>query len=367
MSRPVDTTQQQLLDADSIETQSTIELRLLSGEILRYSTREVPVGANTFTEDLRQVGEITQSAFSNVDRAQASIQNADKIIGLKILNDEIDKAVGIVGRFMRDEMDETKTAWVELFRGETKATGITPTSATIEIVDELVAAGYCVADESYAPDCPLVYAEMPRCGADPALPPCSHNLATCRVLHHFAGMETKIERVVVAPGDDGGGGGGIGGGGDDGGGYKDCFIGGTLIDTPNGRKKIERITAGDNVYSFNPITLEIQIDCVVQTFSNITDGYFEITISGDNRVSVTKKHKFLTEKNIFTVADDLCVGQSIFARVGNGLIKIEIESKRWVSAPETIYNFRVRKNPTYFANGLAVHNRKQDPDYTPFA
>jgi len=216
MGRPISQNLQELLDADSCETQSTLELRMAKAQIRRYATDDLTIGGQEFISDVRFIGEIVQSIVSNVDRTTARLQNVDKQIGLKMINGDIDGATAIVGRLYRSEKDQTKQEWVELFRGQTKPVDTDPVMGIIEIVDDLVAAGYCVADRTLKPECPLVFKSF-ECGYVGDAPPCSHNLETCRILHRFDGMETKIEIVAMVPGDvgggsiDGGTGGGIGG------------------------------------------------------------------------------------------------------------------------------------------------------------
>lgn len=212
MGRPISQNLQELLDADSCETQSTLELRMAKSQIRRYATDDVTIGGQEFVSDVRFIGEIVQSIVSNVDRTTARFQNVDKQIGLKMINGDLDGATAIVGRLYRSEKDQTKQEWVELFRGQTKPIDTDPVMGIIEIVDDLVAAGYSVADRTLKPECPLVFKSF-ECGYTGDAPPCSHNLETCRILYRFAGMETKIEIVAMVPGDVGGGGqgGGIGG------------------------------------------------------------------------------------------------------------------------------------------------------------
>lgn len=356
MGRPISTTLQEILDEVEPESQSTLELRLENTEIYWYSTGEVVIDGVTYQDDLQKTGEIIQSAFSNVDRTTSQIQNVDKQIGLQILSGDIDKAQAVVGRFYRSGIDPTKTAWAELFRGEAKPTEITPTNASIEILDDLVAAGYCVADENYAPDCPLVYAEVPRCGADPALPPCSHNLETCRVLHHFAGMETKIESVSTVPGD-GGGGGGIGGDGGDGSGGGRCFVGETEVVFPNN----ELIKLADIYHNRAAF-----IGCYVKAFdseNNIVTGkildvfksrvfrLLEVKFKNEaTPMRMVKEHRFRTENKEFVSMYLLTEGEKIFAHENDWELA-EIESMRIVQVPEgvDVFNLLIEKYHVYFA------------------
>lgn len=362
MGRPVSQTIQNLLDLDACDTQSTLELRLKNGAIIRSATREIIADGQSYKDDLLKTGEIVQSAFSNVDRTNSQMSNVDKQIGLKILNGSIDKAEAIVGRYYADKSDASKNAWVELFRGEAKPTEVGITDAAIEIVDDLVAAGYCVANQTLEPQCPLVFKGF-ECGYTGDAPPCSHNLATCRILYRFGGMEAKEDPVSSSLPDTIGGGLGSGGGTGGGSGGGTCFVAGTLIDTPSGTLPIEKIRTRDKIYSFNPETLRIEIDTVSQALEHVANGYFELIFADKKQISVTPEHPFLTAINEFTAAGNLAVGQKVFVRSnGELLLETKLEKRHWVGARARVYNFRVARNHTYFANGFAVHNRKEDID-----
>lgn len=378
MGRPINETIQELLDEESCETQTTLELRLQNGTVRRFATREITVGGEIFTADLLKVGEIVQSAFANVDRTNALIKNVDKTVGLEVLSGDYDKATAIVGRFYRDERNPEKTSWTELFSGEARPTEVTPTEVAIEILDDLVAAGFCVADWTMEPACPLLY-KGPGCEHEGNEPPCSKTRETCRIIYRFAGMESK-EDAAATPG----GGGGIGTGDDGGGGGGgDCFITGTLVLSATwwrrliyavqmsifGRlfflenllsKPIEAIRVGELVYAPDK-NGKLHARRVLHKFESDTYEYLNVWFKGKTHpTGVIKTHRYRTPTGEFVSIGKIGVGGEIASRrhgrrITRRVVRIEIIR---LDQPVTRHNMHVEDLMTYVANDDEVHNRK---------
>lgn len=358
MGRPIDENIQQLLDAEACNTQSTLELRMTDGTVIRSATREIVAGGEIYSDDLRRIGEIVQSAFSNVDRTNSQTQNADKQIGLKILNGGIDKAEAIVGRYYEDKSDKSKNGWVELFRGEGKPTEVNPTDAAIEIVDDLVAAGYCVADWSYEPACPFRFKDS-NCGYTGDAPPCAKNLATCRILHRFGGMESKEDVVSSSTPETIGGGIGSGGGGSTSGGGT-CFVGATPILMGDGSLLPIRLVAVDDwVMSFdargNPAPRR-----VLQTFRHYVNEANFLEMSDGSVLMVTREHQMFAPGGEFVAVGALRQTDSIMRHDGQSWRQITIlkKTRREFETPVEVFNFEVDGLHVYFANGYGAHNSK---------
>lgn len=351
MPRPTDTILQELLDNSACETQSTLELRQTNGEVLRLATDDLTIENQSYTPDLRKTGEIVQSAFANVDRTNSVIQNVDKQIGGRILNGDIDRARAVVGRFYRDDKDASKKTWVELFSGEAKPIDVA-NEASIEIVDDLVAAGYCVANWTMEPQCPYLY-KGPDCGYTGAEPPCAKNVATCRIPWRFGGMESKDEANSTVPGD-----GGIRGGG--GGGWGTCFIGQTLIQTVNGiGKPIQRVNVGNLVKTFDRDG-KIHITKVTKTFRHLVSRINLLQMSDDSELYVTDEHPLLTANGEFVAVGNLNTNDKIRRCLAEIWRELSIVKKTAISydSPIPVFNFEVEDFHVYFANGYGAHNSK---------
>jgi hypothetical protein len=141
----------------------------------------------------------------------------------------------------------------------------------------------------------------------------------------------------------------------------ECFTGETLIDTPNGLIRIDKIRSLDTVYSFNPQTFEIEIDTVAATLEHTSPGYFEASFSSGQILKVTGEHPFLTGKNKFAALIDLKPNQTVFIKNGDTLEKLKFTGRVYIKEAGQVYNLRVSKNRTYFAGGFAVHNNKRIP------
>ncbi len=173
------------------------------------------------TDDLRSTTEIKQTINSQVNRVTTILQNVDKIIGGSITDESLVKAVAVVGRFFRDENGVLDDVWEELFRGQLVPGDLTEEGSQIEILSDLVAAGYCVAADTLAENCQLPY-KGDRCGYAGAVATCNKKRKSpdgCSgktdagddETHEYAfgGMEFPDVQAPTSPSGGGGGGGHI--------------------------------------------------------------------------------------------------------------------------------------------------------------
>ena len=126
-----------------------------------------------------------------------------------------------------------------------------------------------------------------------------------------------------------------------------CFVSGTLIDTPEGPRKIETLKNGDAIYEYDRIVGEI---------TGIREDHAEevVTIvAGGRMVRTTPEHPFFLSDSTLIKAGAI--------RLNNVLL---VKGK-----PEKVTDFRHTKGHfkvwvlsvdgphTFFANGFAVHNK----------
>lgn len=94
----------------------------------------------------------------------------------------------------------------------------------------------------------------------------------------------------------------------------ECFAGGTLITTPQGKVPIKDLKKGDKVINFCEKTKRYKEDIVVKVHKNLTHSQSEkmLELEFDNGVKtqVTANHKFLTNKG-WVRADELTVDLDI--------------------------------------------------------
>jgi len=157
-------------------------------------------------------------------------------------------------------------------------------------------------------------------------------------------------------GDGGGGGGGNGGGGGGGGPDPGCFAPSTPVWTSSGIIPISEIKKGDNVYSSNPVTEEIEVKSVLETSSVVRSSLVEVRVNGEV-ITCSDNHRFLTKEGSWTVIRDINGN----VKSANGPMKVTV--KKLGKKKMRVFNFEVDKNKNYFVGGsrLLVHNYKWEP------
>ena len=136
-----------------------------------------------------------------------------------------------------------------------------------------------------------------------------------------------------------------------------CFVGGTLVETVSGLRRIEEIDVGDIVWSRDDGTGEEGWKPVVQTFITPDQVVFDLDLveaDGDEQeLIVTAEHPLWT-KSGWVAVGDLANGESIWARDGWA----EVISVADGGPRQTVYNFEVADFHTYFVGegGVWAHN-----------
>lgn len=169
MGREVPSGLQPLLDLPSCETQTTLDLYLADSSEHHFSTAalsSIDIGTDTvdYIADLRSVDIIKQSIAASVDRVSAVIQNVDKAIGIIAADEALTHAVAVVGRYYYDPTGAESAMWVELFRGEAFPGQFDEGKLPLEIINDLAACGYCVADWTLMENCQLIFKDADTCG-----------------------------------------------------------------------------------------------------------------------------------------------------------------------------------------------------------
>ena len=146
-----------------------------------------------------------------------------------------------------------------------------------------------------------------------------------------------------------------------------CFAEGTLVDTPDGKIKIENIKQGDIVWAYDFENNEVVKREVLEIFENFTYYWVDI-VANENSVSATRGHEFWVEsENEWIEASDLEVGMLI--RFGDNCIApVESVTIRALEKPEATFNFIVDGEHNYYVGngGILVHNGyPESPKYPP--
>jgi predicted lipid-binding transport protein (Tim44 family) len=137
---------------------------------------------------------------------------------------------------------------------------------------------------------------------------------------------------------------------------KGCFLPDTPILRADGTSSpISEIRPGDALLAFTT-TGEIVHTTVRQVIIHEVDEYVVVGTT-ETTLRVTREHPFYVGDGTFKTLEALKVGDWIFAVVGGGLREQEITSLEIVRAPTRVYNLQTDHPNTYFANGIAVHNK----------
>ncbi|WP_094603467.1 hypothetical protein SPSIL_015250 [Sporomusa silvacetica DSM 10669] len=127
-----------------------------------------------------------------------------------------------------------------------------------------------------------------------------------------------------------------------------CFVGDTLIATPDGDKYIADIHIGDKVYS-----LDGAIETVIEVQEpQISPNEYMLIKTATKEIRPTSTQPFLTTEGYFLPHE--LAGKELIGRNGNEVV-VSVEGNQ---AREVIYDFKTTGANVYFANGFAVRGRE---------
>lgn len=134
-----------------------------------------------------------------------------------------------------------------------------------------------------------------------------------------------------------------------------CFIAGTMIQTRDGKKPIEKIRVGDIVLARDEKSGKLGYKQVVHPFIREVDEIYKIFVSG-HKIETTAEHPFWVEGKGWTKVKDLREQDQLLTSEGKQLPiqKIIVKKKH-----TTVYNIEVEGYHTYFVSdlGVFVHNK----------
>ncbi|WP_196398930.1 polymorphic toxin-type HINT domain-containing protein [Legionella saoudiensis] len=137
---------------------------------------------------------------------------------------------------------------------------------------------------------------------------------------------------------------------------KGCFLPNTPILLANGQSKaINRIKPGDNVqaYEVNGALVPAKVKHVL---THQVSSYYVIGTT-TTTIKVTGEHPFYVGNGRFKTVETLKSGDLIYAFAGNKLKFEPITFIKTINAKTTVYNLQTEEPHTYFAAGIAVHNK----------
>jgi predicted lipid-binding transport protein (Tim44 family)/uncharacterized membrane protein YgcG len=137
---------------------------------------------------------------------------------------------------------------------------------------------------------------------------------------------------------------------------KGCFLPDTPVRTADGRElPISEVRLGDRLLAFTTDG-RVVAATVHQVLIHTVDEYRIVRTRG-MVLQVTPEHPFYVGEGTFKTLEALQPGDTIYAYDGSGLNPQRIESIEAVRAQVRVYNLMTDAPHTFFANGIAVHNK----------
>ena len=129
---------------------------------------------------------------------------------------------------------------------------------------------------------------------------------------------------------------------------KACFIAGTPILVPGGAKRVEDVDVGDEVLSRNEWdpTGPVRAKRVLATFIRVSP-VLNLHVRG-RVIGTTGEHPFFVDGKGWTEARGLSIGDVLVSHDGQ---RVEVEGIADSGRIETVYNFEVEDDHTYFVGG----------------
>ncbi|MEK6742235.1 MAG: polymorphic toxin-type HINT domain-containing protein [Nitrospirota bacterium] len=137
---------------------------------------------------------------------------------------------------------------------------------------------------------------------------------------------------------------------------KGCFLPDTPVRTADGTElPISEVRQGDRLLAFTTDG-RVVAATVRQVLTHDVDEY-RIVRTGSMVLQITPEHPFYVGDGTFKTLEALRPGDMVYAYDGHGLSAQRIESIEAVAAPVRVYNLMTDAPHTFFANGIAVHNK----------
>jgi predicted lipid-binding transport protein (Tim44 family) len=137
---------------------------------------------------------------------------------------------------------------------------------------------------------------------------------------------------------------------------KGCFLPESLILQSDGAEKpISSVRPGDSLLAYSPEGRIVQTK-VRNIIRHTVDEYVILTTERQT-IRATAEHPFYVGYGAFKTLDILKVGDAIFARDGQSLSGQRILSLQRVRERVPVFNLQTDHPNTFFAGGVAVHNK----------
>ena len=351
----------------------TLDVYLSNGSELHLSrgrVERVVKGQNVLYDNwIRSIGSLRSTIDNATDRLSVTLQNVNSQIGFKLASSLrlLDYAVCDYGKQYQSIRNSALIEDVPgVFRGVLADAEVDEEFARFDLVVDYDSLGRLIAARGLSPRCRAGYKNGIECTTNSPSPTCPKTRAACERRGkpwEFLGWEFFEEPVSSLPGT-GTNSGGIGNG--NGGGS--CFSLDTKIWLPSrGEVRIGDLPAGRlsepiKIVSFDETTGELCFDDEIEeVFEHEVTGCYTFEFENGS-VNVTPEHRFFIGLNQWLAADCFRQGDASKAYLDHrsGWFDSKLLRIKWNSdRPIKVRNLHVRRNHTYFANRLAVHNAKE--------
>lgn len=142
-----------------------------------------------------------------------------------------------------------------------------------------------------------------------------------------------------------------------------CFVAGTLVQTPDGPRRIESLVVGDIVCTCDIATGELFARPIVALHRDKVRSFRRVTFAGGQIGGLTESHPvYLPVRGAYVAVRDARPGDDVLVRTTAGLEQRTILA---ISGEETfkpcfeVYNLSVGgPEQNFFADGVLVHNKE---------
>ncbi len=138
-----------------------------------------------------------------------------------------------------------------------------------------------------------------------------------------------------------------------------CFVAGTRVSTPQGRRRIEELVVGDTVWSLDTDTRTLRPQRVVAVMAAQGQRLARLRVADRVIEGVTTEHPFYDpERGRWVRAVDLRRGQPVVVLTGDEPLPGTVSRIEWRDEPARLFNITVEGLHNYFAEGVLVHNKR---------
>ena len=318
----------------------------------------------TYSNWIRSSGDLSSSIDQAVDRVTVNCQNVSSDLGFDLASNLrlLDYAVAEYAKQYQSLRNPSLVKNPTMFRGVLANAEADEQHFQFDMIVDYESVGQVIGSRGLGPKCWWMYKNGVECTSASASTSCAKTRAACvdrGVEYEFGGWEFFELPVSTPPGS-----------GDDGigGGHDPCFPLDTLLWLPSGEVPIGELPLGKlsepiPLVSFDKLTGEIDYeDEILEVFEHDTVGHFTFELEDGRVLPPTCNHRIWQGLGRFKPADDFSLGDRLHI-YNDGWSRDSIAAIKWHSDQKIkVRNLHGRKHQTYFANRVAVSNRKADPD-----